>query len=208
MKQGRVALFAGAFILGLLGGFRQTVILFALPLWLFCVFCQTRDWRKLIVAGGLLGLGVLVWYVPVIANVGGLSNYSQISNGLSGDAAQRMNMYFGGIAGYLYMNFANLLVWSLQMLTPIGWVCLPWSFVLIRKRWRQGLWKNRTVLYFALWTLPPLLFYALIFIDKPGYLLNIVPPLCIITARAVEVVVAKTSPVSSRNRTIGLLVRC
>jgi hypothetical protein len=54
--------------------------------------------------------------------------------------------------------------------------------------------------------LPPLLFYLLVFIDKPGYLLNIVPPVCIIIARAGELVAARGGRNVSRNKLLGVLV--
>ena len=73
--------YAGAILLGLAGGFRQTTLLIMLPLSIY-----TARWipkKHLIFSSILLLLICLAWVVPLIERSGGLANYLLASQQLS-----------------------------------------------------------------------------------------------------------------------------
>ena len=71
-------LYISAIVLGLSGGFRQDLIVFMFPLWLFSIYYQNFDYKKIFKAFMLLIASTMLWFIPTIMLTGGLWKYLQL----------------------------------------------------------------------------------------------------------------------------------
>jgi hypothetical protein len=193
-KNNHLYLHLSAYVLGLMGGFRPTVTILLLPLWLLSSISHTKIWRILIWDLLIIGMGVLTWYIPTAILAGGINAYQTSSAGLSGQGLEKIQIFFGGIFTYYLANSSNLIVWISYSLGPLGLVFLPIkSYIVFKQKRIRMIVKNQKVYYLMTWILPPFLFYAFIFLDKPGYLLTFFPALCIATAWSMQSLLSKSA---------------
>lgn len=62
---------------------------------------------------------------------------------------------------------------------------LPWTFIIAasaRPRWKPGMWTGSPGLFFACWTVFPLMFFSFSQSKLPGYVLPAIPPLILLAA--------------------------
>ena len=161
---------ATSFVFGALGGFRQDLLLFLFPLWLWMLWPAAGGTRvRAIVA---LAAGCLLWFVPSALLSDGVVAYVTRAVGqLTGVSAVSANAERSLALNVVLVG--DSLFWAGLLLT-LGVLILGLSRGLARLR-GQHLPDDREALFFALWLVPALLFYLFVHIGEWGFVLSIVP---------------------------------
>jgi 4-amino-4-deoxy-L-arabinose transferase-like glycosyltransferase len=177
--------YPSALALGLAGGFRQDLIIFMFPLWMFCLFYNNRNPWRFLKALLVLIPAILVWVIPTILFSGGYDQYSQATATLYKMCFPRSSLIFGSSLTNQLSALGAYLAWSGLGLTFIG-IFMIGLFNKYRGIGPIHLFRisirNPKVIFITLWILPASLVYILIHIAKPGYILVFVPVLAIILA--------------------------
>jgi hypothetical protein len=164
----RVAL--TSLVFGALGGFRQDLLLFLFPLWLWMLWPAVAGVR--IRALTAFVAGCLFWFVPSALLSDGIVAYVTRSlgqligvSGVSANAERSIGLNVVLVGDSLF--WAGLLL-SIVLLV----VGLSRGLARIRG---QRLPDDGEAAFFALWLLPALLFYLFVHIGEWGFVLSIVP---------------------------------
>src|SRR2546426_219491 len=156
--RGAPALAAASVLFGILCGFRQDLLLFLFPLWLWLVLPAGWTARGAALAG--LVAGCLAWFVPsALLSDGALSYAASVYRQLS-----QVSGVSGGGERSLAVNAVLLLgslAWALYAIGPVL-VVLVLARALAWTRRRVTAGGPSLAPFFALWLLPPFLFYALV----------------------------------------------
>jgi 4-amino-4-deoxy-L-arabinose transferase-like glycosyltransferase len=162
--------------LGLAGGFRQSLLVLMFPLWLTSVAAGARRPRVIVVAGAVLGLAVIVWFLPMIWLTGGLERYLEASRYLA-DTVVKPTSILGGPLNVTLRMSRYLLESLLVALGPLAAVVLLVPWYVRRHGWGRREW------FLLAWTVPPMLVYTLVHFGQAGYVLTILPALVILLSR-------------------------
>ncbi len=174
-----VAILCGL-VLGIAGGFRQDTLLFLGPLWLVSVW--QAGIPRLILSALVLGLAVASWLMPAVLLSGGWDAFQKASGAQTNYVLSTYSVPYAGL-GALRRNAETLLLFLKQMFGLSGLVTL---YALGRFLTFKSLVADRRLPFLLLWFLPPLAVYLVIHIGDPGYVLSLLPPLCIVTAVGVR----------------------
>lgn len=175
---------AGA-ALGLAAGVRQDLLLFVVPLGAWVAY--RARWRGAGRAASLLVAAALVWAIPLVVLSGGPEAYLAASRLQAGSVSPH-----AGLAN-LRAN-TRVVVSALAWLGGAGWLVLPlWAT-------RHGVrllprWRDDRLLFYAVWLLPPLLFFVAVF-AKLDYLLSVAPGVAVLLGAAL---VARVPGAASRS---------
>ena len=161
---------AVSFAFGVLGGFRQDLLLFLFPLWVWMVLPASSRTRLGAVAA--LGAGCLAWFVPSAALSDGPAAYVSRSLaqliGLSGASANSERS--------IPLNLvlvADSLWWAGPAVAVLVLVLgLARALASLRG---QHLADDREATFFGLWLVPALLFYLVVHIGEWGFVLSLAP---------------------------------
>jgi hypothetical protein len=159
-----------SFAFGALGGFRQDLLLFLFPLWLWMLWPAAATARVRAAIGFVAGC--TLWLVPSALLSDGLVAYVTRSvrqlTGVSGVSAnaERSIPLNAVLVG-------DSLFWAGLLLT-VALVVLGLSRALASIR-GQRLPDDAEAGFFALWLLPALFFYLFVHIGEWGFILSIVP---------------------------------
>lgn len=184
--QNRRALYSASLILTIGGGFRPTLLLFMLPVWLWVIWRQ-RSWRGLLINISIVLGGTLVWLLPVIWLSGGPLKFWQALFGLLGGKSgiYAFSVFNEGLAKLVWYGrliWNNLLLnFGLASLLTVAYLT-SWLVPRTGERKINGL----NFWFWGLWLAPTLLFYLLVIFNMPGYLLILLPALTILVAKAIE----------------------
>ncbi len=142
----------------------------------FCLFYQDLNYKRIFKALIVLIASIMLWFIPTIILTGGYGNYSLINQDTLIGSFQSSSIFFGAtITNQLAMDF-HLLSWTML---GIGIICslILWVFICLnlRKIIKVSNFKNPDLTFIFLWFLPAFLFYMLIYIAKPGYVLTFLP---------------------------------
>jgi hypothetical protein len=159
--------------LGLAGGMRQSILILLFPLWMLSLVGGSRRWRVVAVGALIVGVAVMMWFVPMIWLTGGLDRYLTASVDLAETVVKPTSI----LGGYLETNLrmARYLVES--VLVGLGPLALAASFLPWYVR-RVG-WGSREW-FLVGWTVPPVLVYTLVHFGQAGYALTFLPALVIL----------------------------
>lgn len=173
-------IYISALVLGMAGGFRQDLVLFMFPLWLFCITHKNLDNKRILVAFIVLAISILLWYLPTMM-LTGYETYAMLSKAQFMESISMNSVLFGAdITGNLIM-ILNLLRWSLDGIGILGTIILIlFVFYRFRKIFKLSFFKNTKVIFLLLWILPAFFFYLLFFIAKPGYILVYLPAFALV----------------------------
>lgn len=167
-------------VLGLAGGFRGMIVPLLFPLWAYCLVARRRRPGAWVLPVGALALGFAAWFVPTCLATGGLEVYRAESRQLFLYNLRITSLFLADEPlKALGKNFIALSAFSLMGLSYLGLVAAG-SLSLTRagRRWaRELLGDRRRLAFFGLWMGPPLLFYFLTHLPKPGYLMTFLPGL-------------------------------
>lgn len=190
LKQSKESnLFKASLTLAIGGGFRPTLVIFMLPLWLWIIL-RRRNVKLFLINSGIILVITLAWLIPAVLLSGGVQSFWNAVNSLVFNESGLYSFSavisgIGPIWNQFNMVVNNLLLnFGLALAFVVLWLI---SFAVPRL---EDIKINLTNLSFwVLWILPPMLFYVLIIFTLPGYLLIIVPALTIVIAKVIDVVV-------------------
>ena len=175
-------LYLSALVLGLAGGFRLDLVEFMFPLWVFSLWFSKTSFFKISKALIVLIVAVLLWFIPTILLTGGLGQYLQLSAAQS-TVSINTSILLGASFSSQLVNSGLALVWSLWGLTIFGIIMILLFLLYHHSGWRSKFilyLKNPLSIFFILWIAPAFLFYLIIYVIKPGYILVYLPALMII----------------------------
>ena len=169
-------IYISAIILGLSGGFRQDLIIFMFPLWLFCLIYQDFDFKKVLEAFIVLIASVMLWFIPTILLSGGLMKYLLVTNSQLGGSMQSTSLFFGAnLISQLTMD-SNLLLWTISGIGIFSiFILLIFICFNLKRVFNSSILKNSKTIFLILWIIPAFLFYLLLFIQLPGYTMVYLP---------------------------------
>lgn len=171
--------------LGLAGGFRQDLIFYMFPLWIFCAFYNNRDVSRLLKAIIVLIPSVLVWFIPTLIFSGGYEQYSQATSALFTKMFPKSSIIYGTPLIGQATDISSYFAWMGLALTYTGIIIIVLFNKYVGKGpihvFRENI-RDPQVIFLTLWILIPSLAYLLIHLAKPGYMLVFVPALVIILA--------------------------
>jgi len=189
-------LYVSSVVLGITGGIRQDVLIFLLPLWLFCI-CRFH-WKQVLIAGFILGLAVASWFFPMLAMTGGPERYFAAVREYWLFHTSTFAVWNAGIRSRGY--FLSALLGNTSYGIGIGAIILLFGlYALIRSGgWR--LTSTKKILFFGLWLAPGFLFHIFIFMnpDQAGYSVFFLPALFVLLEPSVKYVLAEISRVRGR----------
>ncbi|MDY9923542.1 ArnT family glycosyltransferase [Methanobacterium sp.] len=183
-KGRKIFFYLSSLALGLAGGFRQDLIPFMFPLWLFCLFYPERDYKqmmkRMITAFGVLAASILLWLVPSIILAGGLESYLSAGGHFSA-SFKTSSVIFGALPSNHLLMDGMLASWLMIGLGFIGGILIL-LFVFTRRKTilNSKILKNPKFIFMSLWILPSFLFLVFIPLSKPGYTLTFLPALTLI----------------------------
>ncbi|MCE5213545.1 MAG: glycosyltransferase family 39 protein [Methanobacterium sp.] len=180
-------IYLSAAFLGIAGGFRQELIFFMFPLWLFCIFYKIRDYKKIIAAFLMLIASVMVWFIPTIYLAGGYESYSIHSQTLLFTCFSNFSVFFGGSINSHLMMDSLVITWSILGMGIISsFILILYLFLNLKKIFKLDFIKKTKVIFLILWIIPAILFNLLIYIAKPGYILIYLPAFVLIVAYVIS----------------------
>ena len=172
-------LYISAAYLGIAGGFRPTALALLLPLWcLGVVWARPKLWRVGL-AGMVLGLSTLSWFLPLVWLSGGWARYFAVSWDLFASVVHPTSIFSGNL-GPAVGQLRFLLESTLVGLGAVTFALLfsVWSL------WRHGrLVPGRAELFLSEWIIPPALVYVFFHFGQAGYVLSFLPALYLLFAR-------------------------
>ncbi|MDD3887244.1 MAG: DUF2723 domain-containing protein [Patescibacteria group bacterium] len=167
-------LYLGSIALGIAGGFRQDLIVFMIPLWIFVTFKYGRKdfWKNWLIIFGIC----VVWMLGMIFWDGGFKDYfdalfNQFGY-VSGFSAEKR-----GLLG-LIDNYKTMLLFLNEAIQPFTAVIFFSAYVFLPKKIKNDA-RSQVLL---LWLLPSLIFYIFVHIGERGYLLTFISVLILILA--------------------------
>lgn len=165
--------------LGLAGGFRTDLIVFMFPLWAFCLFYGKFSYKRVIKAFSVLIPSSLMWFIPTIILAGGYHEYSLLNNMQLISSFKTSSVLFGApLTAHLIMN-AELIFWTIIGIGLIQ-ILVVLIYLFLNVKNITSYFKNSKFIFFALWIVPSLLFYLIIYIAKAGYTLVYIPAMALI----------------------------
>ncbi len=169
---------AASIVLGIAAGFRQDILLFMGPFWLFGSLRLGR--RRMLLAWAALGVSILIWLSPLIYLEGGLTAYRQVISDQFSSGVQPSSVFADGF-GAFKTNVKRVLQAIFWMFGPacIG-LLYPAGLFLLTGRDRPEVRKTAMLLAFLV---PAFCFFILFLFDPLGYLLVYVTPLLLLVAR-------------------------
>lgn len=185
-------------------GIRQNLILFLLPLWGYSI----KKSIPLLLYSGVLFLLCLASLIPMVYLSGGWESYLRAMAGQSSYILS-FSIFQKGITA-LINN-------TTQVLTSIFFGGLgATSFLLIPYVAKRVVDTKRIIheisisnlQFFSLWIFPSFLFYCLVFIDPPAYILTFLPAIIIVFAVMLNKVASYVQNISlwSKNKVIIVLL--
>ncbi|TAK36702.1 MAG: hypothetical protein EPO21_01740 [Chloroflexota bacterium] len=165
------------------GGFRQDLLLFLAPLWLYSL--RGLDRRRAALCILLAALGALNWAVPTLYLSGGARAYIVALTAQSGAVAGQFSVASHGLSA-LANNVGDLARYVWYALYAQAALLIPaLIWLAIERRLRLGQPENRhRLLLLGLWVAPVLLFYAFIHIGDAGYVFTFLPAVELVLAAA------------------------
>ena len=159
---------------GVAAGFRQDLLLFLVPLWLWALWPAAP--RARLRATAALAIGCATWLIPTVAlSDGPLAYVARTARQLVGLSATSANAERSIALNLVLIGYS--LGWALLLLTVAVAV-----LGLARALAARGRPLTGEGLFFVLWLLPPLLFYVFVHIGEWGFVLSVVPGLYVLLA--------------------------
>lgn len=171
-----------AVYLGFVGGFRQQTLLFLVPLMILAG--HRLGLLRIILAGILIAITTLIWFLPLMAYSGGIRAYMEGSKAFSDYFLETTSLLSGAGWPGLRRNLTKLTIytlygWSLALIPALYW------FWQVPRNWRQWL-TNRKFWFILIWIAPSLMFYAFIHMGQQGLVFVFLPALMLISAEGIR----------------------
>ena len=169
-------------VYGLATGLRPDQLLLLAPLLLFPFWRSRacRRWAPLAFSAALVVYAA--WYIPTVLSAGGYGSYSRLVRTQFSTAVRRENIFFGAsLVAHFWMLIrlvSGLALGLLPLLIVLAILCM-----VRRPNMKAGEIRREEALFLAVWAVPFLLFYSLIFIGRVSYCLACLPPLLLLVSR-------------------------
>ena len=164
----RRCLYLSAVVLGVVGGIRQSTLLFIFPLWLFSI--RRFSLKQIALAFLLLALVVGAWLVPMVSLTGGVHRYLALNR--STDVVGESSLID---PTQILVNTARVGAYAFYGLLLGG---IPLAYALLRGlNALSALVRDERVQVIALWVIPSLLFLLFVHIRQAGHLFVFLPAL-------------------------------
>jgi len=161
-------------VLGISGGFRETLLIFLAPLWLYLAW--RMGFKKALGGFFALTLPILTWFIPLLSLSGGIGGYfdllRKILSNMVSMPGQRSVLASGAAASWHNLLVMLSIFWqsfNFGLLVFLMVAFVPF-FAEIRKTINYQS-DYRKWWLFGLLFLPAVLFYLFIFFSNPGYML-------------------------------------
>lgn len=171
------------------GGFRPTLVVFMLPLWLWVILRRQNIKIFISNAGIILGIS-LAWIIPAAWLSGGLVDswnavYSLIFAKSAIAQFASISNSLNQVAKQLFMIVEKLtLSFNLALIFVVLWLV---SFAV--PRFEEVKINIKNLIFWSLWIFPSILFYLFVIFTLSGYLLIIIPALTIIVAKIIDMII-------------------
>ena len=165
-------------VLAMAGGLRPQTLVFLGPLLAFSL--RKAGWKRILAAIGLGFLLCLLWFLPLIQSVGGLSNYLEVLSRFGLRFEQTTSIFQGAGAWGLTRNLRKLMMYTLY-----GWgLCMVFALPILWNRIRSGEWliSCEAFRFLLVWIGPSILFYSLVHMGQQGLVFVFLPALLLISA--------------------------
>lgn len=183
--------FLATIIFGIAGGIRQNLIILLGPLWAWGLFSLWRrhkiSFLSLVGIGGVLGIVVMSWMVPLIHASGDWDRYQKATSDLLVFLFHETSVFYGiSLARFLEI-MGRLFGWL--FILGLSFATIPLFILMGRKRSHftsKIFFQQRRSQFLLLWILPAFIFYGLFHLPKPGYLLTYLGAFAILSAYALN----------------------
>jgi hypothetical protein len=175
----RWALLASALLIGMAGGVRPNTPVFLFPLWVLGIIVHKYPTRSSLLALLVMGLGVLVWAVPMVVMSGGLVEYIEV-------ARLWQEQHTEGSASFIRIT-ANVSRFGMYAIYTLGLGLIPLVVATCRSlpeivRSLKTDWRAQTLF---VWVLPATGYFVVIHLHQPGHTFTIQPAFLIFTGLAI-----------------------
>lgn len=177
-KKNKILLFSLFFAIG--SGFRQSLFLFFLPVYVFAFFVNLKNYKKYLETIALnfviFIIPVLIWLIPTIISSGGPKIFYQNTlNQYTSTTSVTSIFHYSNLSKILSQAFntLKLLAYSSSLL-----FLLTLYFILFKK---FKFIKNIKILFY-LWFFPSFLFFSIIHLGKIGYIMTLTPLILVLGA--------------------------
>jgi hypothetical protein len=194
-------LYPAIILLAVAGGVRQQTIIFLAPLILLAL--GRVGWKRFFAAGALGGVICLAWFVPLMAQNGGIGAYMDTLGAYSDRFNTTTSVLMGAGWWGVQRNLRKTTTYTL-----FGWsvALLPFLIYLALRLWRRQWPQDRKkALFFALWLAPTMIFYSLIHMGQQGLVFVYLPALLLWGAHGLTELLHK-APRPTVNAVIAALV--
>lgn len=167
-------LYWGSFFLALAGGFRQDVLLFLIPFWLYVTlkFGRPYFWKS----WGIIFATSAAWLLGTVFWTGGFGSFFQAMFSQVGYVGS-FSVAEHGSTG-LVINYNLFMQFLTDSLKGTSLVIFFAGYLISPKRIKND--PRLTAL--GLWAVPPILFYVFIHLGERGYLLSFLPAVILFLA--------------------------
>jgi hypothetical protein len=194
-------LLLSALLLGMSGGIRPNTPVFLFPLWLFAA--RKHKLGRISLALAVMGIGVLLWAIPLVVMAGGLEEYLRLALGWARELTGGSGTVFSILERTgRFATFATYCVGA-------GALPLLWAAWRHRRAWVRSLRTDRRAQLLALWILPAAAFLVFVHLMQAGHTFTIMPAIIILMSLAIASVRRATAQ-GQRNWTalLALTVLC
>lgn len=145
---------------------------------------------------GILGVAILMWFVPMVWLTGGLERYVAASLELADGVVKPTSIVAGPLETTLRMS-RYVLESVLVGLGPLALAAalLPWY--VRRHGWTRREW------FLACWAGPPVLIYTLVHFGQAGYVLTFLPALVVLLSRVLVAALGAAVAAAPRVRAVA-----
>lgn len=184
-------IFLSAIVLALSGGIRQSTIVFLIPLWLYSI--RKTPYTYILISFGLLAIGVLSWFLPMISMTGGYERYKAAIDehwAYTFEPFTVVNAGFKSLFNYS-IKFIQFITYGLSLCTAFAGVYMvKTGFKKIIKELLSG-----NGIFIAFWIIPCIfaLFFFFMHTANPGYSLIFMPALLMVSVKALNSLAGKSS---------------
>jgi len=185
------ALLTSALLIGMAGGVRPNTPVFLFPLWVLGVVVHKYSFRKVLVALLVMGLGVLIWAVPMVAMSGGLREYIEVMRWWQ-DQHMEDSASLAGVA-------ENVIRFGTYVFYALGLGLIPLVVATGRGLWKivrgnagrnlrgiaRSLGRDWRAQVLAFWILPGTGYFTLIHLRQPGHTFTVQPAFILLAGLAI-----------------------
>jgi hypothetical protein len=193
------AVLASALLIGMAGGIRPNTPVFLFPLWAVGVIVHKYPFKKILVALLVMGLGVLIWAIPMVMMSGGLMEYIEVMRWWQNQHTEESASLAGTTENVIRFGMYAVYALGLGLIPLVAAACCRLSDI-VRSLKRD--WRAQTL---AVWILPAAGYFTIVHLRQPGHTFTIQPAFLLLSGLAIVSLACKKASFR-RNAWVGLTV--